>query len=131
MKNYDSKYAFNTNILKKLVFIFFILTSLSLLNFTNANAACPSSSNPNVTVSSNFQCKEGFINIDGDIKSSISFNVTNNSTYYLQTYIEGSSPYTVTKIGDGTLVFMDTNISNFSASTVISNGTVVYQPIIH
>uniref|UniRef100_UPI003F859C8F beta strand repeat-containing protein n=1 Tax=Candidatus Pelagibacter sp. TaxID=2024849 RepID=UPI003F859C8F len=124
MKNYDSKYAFNTNILKKLVFIFFILTSLSLLNFTNANAACPSGSNPNVTVSSNFQCKEGFINIDGDIKSSISFNVTNNSTYYLQTYIEGSSPYTVTKIGDGTLVFMDTNISNFSASTVISNGTV-------
>ena len=50
--------------------------------------------------------------------------MTNNSTYYLQTYIEGSSPYTVTKIGDGTLVFMDTNISNFSASTVISNGTV-------
>ncbi|WP_440912141.1 autotransporter-associated beta strand repeat-containing protein [Candidatus Pelagibacter sp.] len=105
------------------IFFLFFLFFLSF-NYTNSFGACPTGANPNVTVSSDFQCKEGFIDINDDIKSSISFNITNNSTYYLQTYVDGSSPYTITKTGNGTLTFMDTNISNFSASTIISDGTV-------
>ncbi|MDC0460866.1 autotransporter-associated beta strand repeat-containing protein [Candidatus Pelagibacter sp.] len=110
------------------IFFLFFLFFLSF-NYTNSFGACPTGENPNVTVSSDFQCTEGlidigFIDINGDIKSSISFNITSNSTYYLQTYVDGSSPYTITKTGNGTLTFMDTNISNFSASTIISDGTV-------
>ena len=121
----------NIILFKKIVTRFFLLiflTSLILIfKVEKSIAACPSGATPNVTISSYFECDgggAGFINIDGDIKNSISFNVTNNSTYFLKTYIEGSSPYTITKTGNGTLTFSDTNISNFSASTIISDGTV-------
>jgi autotransporter-associated beta strand protein len=63
------------------------------------------------------------VDLQGSIKENRTYNITNSAVYRIEAPINSSS-YSISKTGNGTLVFNDTNISNFSADIIITNGTV-------
>ena len=88
---------------KFLFFIFiFLLVSESLANTINVNTDTVENNN---------------LDLDGDIKASTTYNITNNAVYTLNGQIL-SNGYDLTKQGNGTLI-LNANSSNFG--NVISN----------
>ncbi|MDA9152023.1 autotransporter-associated beta strand repeat-containing protein [bacterium] len=63
------------------------------------------------------------VDLQGLVKENRTYNITESAVYRIEAPINSSS-YSITKTGNGTLVFNDTNITNFSADVIITNGTV-------
>ncbi|MDA8548581.1 autotransporter-associated beta strand repeat-containing protein, partial [Candidatus Pelagibacter bacterium] len=63
------------------------------------------------------------VDLQTSIKDNRRYDITNSAVYRIEAPINSSS-YSITKTGNGTLVFNDTNITNFSADVIITNGTV-------
>jgi autotransporter-associated beta strand protein len=63
------------------------------------------------------------VDLQGSVKQNRTYNITNSAVYRIEAPINSSS-YSITKTGNGTLVFNDTNITNFSADVIITEGTV-------
>ena len=63
------------------------------------------------------------VDLQGLVKENRTYNITSSAVYRIEAPINSSS-YSITKTGNGTLVFNDTNITNFSADVIITNGTV-------
>ena len=63
------------------------------------------------------------VDLQGSIKQNRTYSITNDAVYRIEAPILSTS-YSITKTGNGTLVFNDTNITNFSADIIITEGTV-------
>ncbi|MDA8791510.1 autotransporter-associated beta strand repeat-containing protein, partial [Candidatus Pelagibacter bacterium] len=57
-----------------------------------------------------------------EIKQNSTYDITNSSVYIIDAPIRSS--FSITKTGNGTLVFNDTDRSNFFSDIIITNGTV-------